>query len=128
MGSRFCYNSLEQPAAEAVVSWLYLPQAANHEKRRLPQFKQWSQSSPNEHISRVVFSTIAPHTPIEELARTLKHHVTEATWMQIESKHSGKAFVSHTETSLKFGISSNRWEIHWKLLHDSVPRALRLNL
>jgi hypothetical protein len=25
--------------------------------------------------------------------------------MEIESKHSGKAFVSHAETSLKFGIS-----------------------
>jgi len=33
--------------------------------------------------------------------------------MEIESKHPGKAFVSHAETILKFGMSSSRWETHW---------------
>ena len=51
---------------------------------------------------------MAPYTPMKESLGALNHHITEATWMQIESKHSGKAFVFHTETSLKFGIASSR--------------------
>src|ERR1019366_9313344 len=43
-------------------------------------------------------------------------------WMEIEGKHSGKVFVSHTETSLKFGISSSRWEIHWNFCIILLPR------
>jgi hypothetical protein len=41
--------------------------------------------------------------------------------MQIEGKHSGKASASHTETSLKFGISISRREIHWNFCMILFP-------
>ena len=73
-----------------------------------PKIEQRSQFIPDEHIISVAFAAMAPHTPIEESLRALKHHVTEATWMEIESKDSGKACVFHAETNLKLGICSSR--------------------
>src|SRR6266566_3438739 len=89
---------------KSIPLWIrcsYSQRLAKNNDSRSPQFQQWPQPFPNEHISTVAFSTIAPHPPIKEFLRTLNYDVTKMTWMQIESKHSGKAFVFHIETSLK---------------------------
>ncbi len=89
--------------------------------------QQRCQPSANEDVVTVAFAAPAPHTPVEEPFRTLKDHVSEAAWMEIESQCPGEAFVSHTETSLKFGTSRQALGDPLELLHDPVPGVLRLD-
>ena len=50
----------------------------------------------------------APHTPIKKSIPIFQYPISEVPRMQIECKYSGNGFLTHIDTSLKFGIPSNR--------------------
>ncbi len=80
------------------------------------------QSSTNEHLRVAFCFAITPaYTPIKKLVWTINHDIPKAAWVQIEGECSEEAFVFHIETSLKFGISSSRWEIQWNFCMILFP-------
>jgi hypothetical protein len=66
---------------------------AKNNHSRSPQFEQRFQSSPDQHVNRVAFVTMAPYAPIKELVRSFHNNIAKAAGMNIQRQNSCRLSV-----------------------------------